>query len=74
MYESGLPIFVYFAVRRIGALPECARNEALSFIARYDGFQKEVADERTRLGNLVVLDRLKKSWNMRYRKDNGEKK
>lgn len=58
---------------RIDALPECARNEVLSFIARYDGFQKEVADERTRLGNLVVLDRLKKCWNMRYRKDNGEK-
>lgn len=58
---------------RIDALPECARNEVLSFIARYDGFLKEVADERTRLGNLVVLGRLKKCWNMRYRKDGGKK-
>ena len=58
---------------RIDVLPECARNEVLSFIASYDGFQKGVADERTRLDNLVVLDRVKKSWNMRYRKDNEEK-
>jgi len=57
---------------RIDTLPKCARNEVLSFIASYDGFQKGVADERTRLGNLVVLDRVKKSWNMRYRKDSGE--
>lgn len=57
---------------RIDALPECARNEVLSFIARYDGFQKGVADERTRLGNLVVLDKVKRAWNMRYRKDGGE--
>jgi hypothetical protein len=58
---------------RIDTLPKCAREDALLFIARYDNFLKEVADERTRLGNLVVLDRIKKSWDMRYRKDNGEK-